>query len=66
MNYLIRPSDWSATCHSKPLRSSTFIFNKADKSNELIHHMLADVSNNAFFRIISDQIMEVKAISLAA
>ena len=22
MNYLIHPSDWSATCHSKPLRSS--------------------------------------------
>ena len=22
MNYLIHPSDWSATCHSKPQRSS--------------------------------------------
>ena len=22
MNYLVYPSDWSATCHSKPLRSS--------------------------------------------
>ena len=22
MNYLVDPSDWSATCHSKPLRSS--------------------------------------------
>ena len=43
MNYLIHPSDWSATCHSKPQRLEEpdktnnkliFIFNKADKSRD--------------------------------
>ena len=52
MNYLIHPSDWSATCHSKPLQS--FIFKKADNKSrgrfKLIHHMLADVSNNVSFQ----------------
>ena len=53
MNYLIHPSDWSASCHSNPLSSNLpFTFNNADtikRSFLLIHHILADVSNNASF-----------------
>ena len=65
INYLIHPSDWLATCHSKPLGLHTFyIFNKADKSRdrfELIHLLLADASFQNYY---SDQIMEVEAINL--
>ena len=58
MNYLIHPSDWSATCHSKPQRPSHIysIFNKVDKSGDRFEEMLRSLEEKAIERSYEKQI----------
>ena len=43
MNYLIHPSDWSATCHSKPQRSSHIYIQQGGKSRDRFELILEEV-----------------------
>ena len=42
MNFLIQPSDWSATCHSKVLRSSHIHIQQGDKSRDRFELFLGE------------------------
>ena len=42
MNYLIHPSDWSATCHSKPQRSSHIYIQQGGKSRDRFELILEE------------------------
>ena len=71
MNYLIHHSDWSATCHSKPLRSSHIYIQQGGWIKRLSWTNSSYVSwywivIAPLFRIIRDQIMEVEAMNFTA